>query len=186
MKKLFLSVIFATLAFMVNAQLQVITVPNTNYPFYSDIIKFKNSDTYVGMYEITPIDNHINLSSTPKVLDEKLVQKNLLKSLNELRKQYGKKPLRLDPNISARLSKSVTNNTNIGPITWATYASFNSFNYVRNFQNKEQKFCDYLFDVMSITPELFLELIDTNAKTVGFYYDQNYSDKTFDFIISIN
>jgi hypothetical protein len=39
---------------------------------------------------------------------------------------------------------------------------------------------------MSITPELFLELIDTNAKTVGFYYNQNSIDKTFDFIISIN
>jgi hypothetical protein len=186
MTKLFLSVIFAVVSVIVNAQSQIITVPGTNYPFYSDIIKFKNSDKYEGMYDVTPIDNHVNLSSTPIVLNEKLVQQNLLSSLNTLRKQYGRKPLKLDPNISNRLGKSVTNNYSIGPITWSTYASFNSFNYVRNFQNREQKFCDYLFDVMSITPELFLELIDTNAKTVGFYYNQNSIDKTFDFIISIN
>jgi hypothetical protein len=186
MKNIFLFVVFAIVTFTVNTQSQIITIPGTDYPFYSDIIKFKNSDTYEGMYDVTPIDKHINLSSTPIVLNEKLVQQNLLSSLNTLRKQYGRKPLKLDPSISNRLGKSVTNNTSVGPITWATYASFNSFNYVRNFQNKEQKFCDYLFDIMSITPELFLELIDTNAKTVGFYYSQNYSDKTFDFIISIN
>lgn len=186
MTKLFLSVIFATLSVIVNAQSQIITVPGTDYPFYSDIIKFKTSDKYEGMYEVTPIDNHINLSSTPIVLNEKLVQQNLLKSLNELRKQYGKKPLKLDSSTSSRLSNSFTNNSSVGPITWSTYASFNSFNYVRNFQNKEEKFCDYLFDVMSITPELFFELIDTNAKTVGFYYNQNSIDETFDFVISIN
>jgi hypothetical protein len=184
MKNLILSAIFAVVAFTSNAQ-QIITVPSTQYPYYSDIIKFEQSTTYVGMLEITPIDKRINLSATPPVLNEKLVQQNLLNSLNILRKQYGKKPLKLNSNISARLKNAVINETSIGEITWTTYASFNSFNYVRNFQNKEEKFCDYLFDVMSVTPELFLELIDSNAKEVGFYYKQNSIDKTFDFIVYV-
>ena len=184
MKNLILSAIFAVVAFASNAQ-QIITVPGTQYPFYSDIIKFKQSETYDGFLEIYPIDKYVNLSSTPPVLNEKIIQQNLLKSLNALRKQYGKKPLKLNSTISSRLKSAVINETSIGEITWTTYASFNSFNYVRNFQNKEEKFCDYLFDVMSVTPELFLELIDSNAKEVGFYYNQNTSDKTYDFVISI-
>jgi hypothetical protein len=183
MKKLLISVIFTIVAFASNAQ--VITVPGTQYPFYSDIIKFEQSNTYVGMLEITPIDKYVKLSATPPVLNEKLVQQNLLKSLNVLRKQYGKKPLKLNSTISSRLKNAIVNETSTGEITWTTYASFNSFNYVRNFHNKEEKFCDYLFDVMSVTPELFLELINSNAKEVGFYYNQNSVDKTYDFVICI-
>jgi hypothetical protein len=184
MKNLFLSAIFAVVAFTSNAQ-QIITVPGTQYPFYSDIIKFEQSNTYVGMLEIAPIDKYVKLSATPLILNEKLVQQNLLKSLNVLRKQYGKKPLKLNSTISSRLKSAIINETSIGEITWTTYASFNSFNYVRNFQNKEEKFCDYLFDIMSVTPELFLELINSNAKEVGFYYNQNSVDKTYDFVICI-
>lgn len=183
MKKLFLSAIIAVVAFTSIAQ--VVTIPGTNYPFYSDIIKFKQSETYDGFLEIYPIDKYVSLTATPPVLNEKLVQQNLLKSLNALRKQYGRKPLKLNTSISSRLNTAMVTGNGIGEITWTTYASFNSFNYVRNFQNKEEKFCDYLFDVMSVTPELFLDLIDSNAKEVGFYYNHNTDDKTYDFVISI-
>ena len=162
---------------------QVVTVPGTDYPFYSDIIKFQDSDLY-GFTEIVSLNKHINWEVEPPVLNEILVQQNLLKSLNALRKQYGRKPLKLSNEISNNLKKSIETNSSI-IVTWATYGTFNEFNYVRQFENKEAKFCDYFFDVMSITSELFFELINSKATNVGFYYKHNKQDSTYDFAVYI-
>ena len=78
---------------------QVVMIPGTKYPFYSDIIKFTDgTDDDVaglgGVWEIVSLNKHINWDLIPIPLNEKLVQQNLLKSLNAFRKQYGKKPLK--------------------------------------------------------------------------------------------
>jgi len=181
MKKLavlFVASIVASISFT-----QVVMIPGTEYPFYSDIIKFQDSDLY-GLTEIVSVNKHINWNVAPPVLNEILIQQNLLKSINIVRKQYGKKPLKLNDEISNNLKKSFETNSSVIN-TWTTYGTFNEFNYVRQFENKEVKFCDYLFDVMSITPELFFELIDSKATIVGFYYKHNKQDTTYDFAVYI-
>jgi hypothetical protein len=181
MNNLILSTIFAVVAFTNNAQ--VLLIPGTQYPFYSDIIKFQESDLY-GLTEIVSVNKYINWNIAPPLLNEKLVQQNLLKSINIVRKQYGRKPLKLNSEISNNLKKSIETNSSIIN-TWTTYGTFGEFNYVRQFENKEAKFCDYLFDVMSITPELFNELINSKATSVGFYYKHNKQDTTYDFAVYI-
>jgi hypothetical protein len=165
------------------ASSQVVTVPGTDYPFYSDIIKFQDSELN-DLIEIVSVNKYINWDLIPIPLNEKLVQQNLLKSLNALRKQYGRKPLKLSNEISNNLKKSIETNSSI-IVTWTTYGTFNEFNYVHQFKNKEAKFCDYLFDVMSITSELFFELINSNATNVGFYYKHNEQDSTYTFAVYI-
>jgi len=162
---------------------QVVTVPGTDYPFYSDIIKFQDSELN-NFIDIVPVNKYINWSVAPPVLNEILVQQNLLKSLNSLRKQYGRKPLKLNSEISNNLKKSIETNSSI-IVTWTAYGTFNDFNYVHQFENKEAKFCDYLFDVMSITSELFFELINSKATNVGFYYKHNKQDTTYTFAVYI-
>lgn len=163
---------------------QIIKVPGTQYPFYSDIIKFQDSE-YNGMLEILPISKYTNLQSTPPVLDSKLIQKNMIVSINTFRKEYGKKPLKLNNQISKSLTNSIQNQQPIDGITWSTNGFFYEFNYVKQFQNKELKFCDFFFDLMSTDSDLFFELINSNATEFGFYYHQSNEEKTYDFAIYI-
>ena len=63
---------------------QVITVPGTEYPYYSDIIKFQDTDfTMLGgeseFLEIVPKDNTIDLTAKDIILNETLVSNNILK-----------------------------------------------------------------------------------------------------------
>ncbi len=75
-------------------------IPGTKYPFYSDIIKFTDGDVNgLAAWEIVSLYKHIKWNPSPIPLNEKLVQQNLLKSLNAFRKQYGKKPLKLSSEI---------------------------------------------------------------------------------------
>ena len=66
---------------------QVVMIPGTKYPFYSDIITFTDgTDDKVaglgGVWEIVPLNKNIKWNPSPIPLNEKLVQQNLLKSLN--------------------------------------------------------------------------------------------------------
>ena len=168
---------------------QVVMIPGTKYPFYSDIIKFTDgTDDDVaglgGVWEIVSLNKHINWDLIPIPLNEKLVQQNLLKSLNALRKQYGIAPLKLSSEISNNLKYSVETQSNIID-TWGCYGFFNQFNIVQQFENREEKFCDYQFDVMSITPELFFTMINPKATIVGFYYKQNEQETSYIFKVYI-
>ena len=187
MKKLILSLIFAVVA--VISLSQTTMIPGTKYPFYSDIIKFTDgTDDDVaglgGVWEIVSLNKHINWDLIPIPLNEKLVQQNLLKSLNALRKQYGIAPLKLSSEISNNLKYSVETQSSIID-TWGCYGFFYQFNFVQQFENREEKFCDYQFDVMSITPELFFTMINPKATIVGFYYKQNEQETSYVFKVYI-
>lgn len=161
---------------------QVLMVPETNLPFYSDIIKFRDSDEYIGNWDILPINKSTNLELEPIIPNQNLIRKNMLKSINRLRAEYGRRPVKLSKEICDEMNK-VSEQNPINYITWTTYGFFTDFNYVRHFENKEEKFCDFLFDIMSVTPELFLELINKDATEMGFYYSQNEKDRTYEFNI---
>ena len=187
MKNLFLSAIFVLVA--VISLSQTTMIPGTKYPFYSDIITFTDgTDDKVaglgGVWEIVPLNKNIKWNPSPIPLNEKLVQQNLLKSLNAFRKQYGKKPLKLSSEISNDLKYSVETNSSIID-TWGCYGFFNDFNIVQQFENREEKFCDYQFDKMSITSELFFTMINSKATVVGFYYKQNKQESTYNFKVYI-
>jgi hypothetical protein len=183
MKNLFLSLIFALVA--VISLTQPILIPGTKYPFYSDIIKFTDGDVNgLPAWEIVSLNKHIKWNPSPVPLNEKLVQQNLLKSLNAFRKQYGKKPLKLSSEISNDLKYSVETNSSIID-TWGCYGYYNEFNIVQQFENREEKFCDYQFDVMSIGSELFFTMINSKATVVGFYYKQNKQESTYIFKVYI-
>jgi hypothetical protein len=172
------------LGFISNSFSQVIHVPGTHYPYYSDIIKFQDSKEFNGL-EILPADKNVNLQAKPIILNQELIRKNMIKSINAFRKQYGKKSLKLNDQISKNLSNSFRNQQPIDRITWSTIGFFNDFNYVRNFENKELKFCDLFFDLMSIDSDLFSELINSNATEFGFYYRQDREDTQYNFAIYI-
>ena len=184
MKNLILSAIFASVS--VISLSQPILIPGTKYPFYSDIITFIDSDINGGLpvWEIVPLNKNIKWNPSPIPLNEKLVQQNLLKSLNAFRKQYGKKPLKLSSEISNDLKYSVETNSSIID-TWGCYGFFNEFNIVQQFENREEKFCDYQFDVMSIGSELFFTMINSKATVVGFYYKHNKQESTYIFKVYI-
>ena len=183
MKNLFLSAIFALVA--VISLSQTTMIPGTKYPFYSDIITFTDGDVNgLAAWEIVPLNKNIKWNPRPIPLNEKLVQQNLLKSLNAFRKQYGKKPLKLSSEISNDLKYSVETNSSIID-TWGCYGFFNNFNIVQQFENREEKFCDYQFDVMSIGSELFFTMINSKATVVGFYYKQNKQESTYIFKVYI-
>jgi hypothetical protein len=109
----------------------------------------------------------------------------MLKSINRLRAEYGRRPVKLSKEICDEMKK-VSERNPINYITWATYGFYSDFNYVRHFENREEKFCDFLFDIMSVTPELFLELINKDATEMGFYYSQNEEDRTYGFNIFLH
>ena len=183
MKNLFLSAIFALVA--VISLSQTTMIPGTKYPFYSDIITFTDGDVNgLAAWEIVPLNKNIKWNPSPIPLNEKLVQQNLLKSLNAFRKQYGKKPLKLSSEISNDLKYSVETNSSIID-TWGCYGFFNDFNIVQQFENREEKFCDYQFDVMSIGSELFFTMINSKATVVGFYYKHNKQESTYIFKVYI-
>jgi len=183
MKNLILSAIFALVA--VISLSQITMIPGTKYPFYSDIIKFTDGDVNgLAAWEIVSLNKNIKWNPSPIPLNEKLVQQNLLKSLNAFRKQYGKKPLKLSSKISNDLKYSVETNSSIID-TWGCYGYFNEFNIVQQFENREEKFCDYQFDVMSIGSELFFTMINSKATVVGFYYKQNKQESTYNFNVYI-
>ena len=182
MKNLFLSVIFATIAFVSNAQ--VVTVPGSKYPFYSDIISFKQSE-YNDLIEIVPI-NKVDLNATPIVLNEGAVRANMVDAINRLRSQYGVKPLKYSKSLAASIHLWKTDGIPFdGPITYSEYSTFLSFNYVRNFSNKEEKFCDMIFDLQCYDEESLLQLINPNSTIIGFNYSQNPIDQTYSITISI-
>ena len=70
-------------------------------------------------------------------------------------------------------------------LTWSTYATFSDYNYVQNTKSKEARFCDFLMDNMSVTSDLFLELISEHVKEAGFYFKENPIDRTYDFAIYV-
>lgn len=172
------------LAFVSPAFNQHILIPGTNYPFLSEIITFKG-DTSDIFIQIFPVDSTIDLSAVPPVMDQEFIRKQLIYSLNSFRKKYGKKPLKYSLEISDNLAYVFENQAPISGLTWSTYATFMEYNYVRNFKNKEARFCDLLMDNMSVTAELFHELIKDNAKEAGFYFKQNPFDRTYDFAIYV-
>ena len=187
MKRLFLSVIFAVVAFASNSQ--VVTIPNTNYPFYSDVFKFEQSE-YENFLELVPLDRRIDLIAIPPVLNEGVVRSNMLAAVNRLRAQYGVKPIKYSKTLSADVNAYVTYGkpstlNGYGVLTRTEYGTFQTFNYVRNFQNKEAKFCDMLLDESSLDEDTFLQLINPKATVIGFCYTQDNTDKTYDFNLCI-
>lgn len=187
MKRLFLSAIFASITFITNAQ--VVTIPGTNYPFYSDVFKFEQSE-YENFLELVPLDKRIDLTATPPVLNEGIIRANMVDAINRLRAQYGVKPIKynktLSADINAYISYGIPSALNgYGVLTRTEYGTFQTFNYVRNFQNKEAKFCDMLLDEASLNEDTFLQLINPKATVIGFCYSQNLSDRTYEFSLCI-
>jgi hypothetical protein len=187
MKKLFLSAIFAITSFTSNSQ--VVFIPETNYPFYSDVFRFEQSE-YENFLELVPLDKRINLAATPIILNEGVVRANMIDAINRLRAQYGVKPIKYNKTLSADINAYVTRGipatlNGAGVLTRTEYGTFQTFNYVRNFQNKEAKFCDMLLDEASLNKDTFLQLINPKATIVGFCYSQNIQDKTYEFNLCI-
>lgn len=157
-------------------------ISGTKYPFLSEIIKIKG-DTSDFFIEVTPFDTTINLAAEPPILDQELICNYLIYSLNSFRRKYGKKPLQLSIEISENLRYVFEEKASITGLTWSTYATFSDYNYVQNTKSKEARFCDFLMDIMSVTSELFLELISEHVKEAGFYFKENLEDHTYEYAI---
>ena len=181
MKRIIFLVI--TLVILFNVYSQTLNTPNLQTRFKSDIITYVYSDDW---FDIIPLQEDKSAPITEYGLNYQLFVENILVSINNFRREYGLDMLTLSDEISNYLTVSNLNGLPLSEgFTWGTYGVFAEYGYVSHFENKELKFSDYLFDVMSLDDDLFNDLINPLAKTIGVFFSQNYSDKTYDFMVLV-
>jgi hypothetical protein len=161
-------------------------VIDTNYPWYTDIIKYleptgegKNVIT-ASSYEIVPIDETVDFSKQLVFLNDDRLRFIFPAALNKMRKEYGKKELKHDHKICERIANSYENNL---PETeynsYALYIPAYYANIINKFEDKERAFCDYMIDLATVMDVNFYKLTNAKATKFGFYLkrdqDNNYS-----------
>lgn len=152
--------------------------------FNSDIITYRLNG--YGEVEMVPLKENYNSPLVQNGLNETPVIKSITTSVNNFRKEFGLTPLTFSQDISNYLTSSNINGLPLSRgFTWGTYGGFSEYGFISHFENKELKFCDYLLDFMSLDDDLFSDLTDSNSKSIGIYFSQNHSDKTYDFMILI-
>ncbi len=161
-------------------------VIDTNYPWYTDIIKYleptgegKNVIT-VSSYEIVPIDETVDFSKQLVILNDDRLRFIFPEAMNKMRNEYGRKKLKHDHKLCEQIAHTYENNL---PETeynlYALYIPAYYANIINNFDDKEMAFCDYLIDVATVMDVNFYSLTNAKATKFGFYLkrdqDNNYS-----------
>lgn len=176
-----ISLIFVFLLSLVNVFSQ--TSIETNSQFKSDLIKFEVVDSM--WIRITPIHDVVDSVLINEGLNQDEVSSNVITVLNQLRKEYGSNELTLSQNISDELSGSFEYGLPLDGITWSSIGFFNEYNYISIFENRELAFLRYELDVMCIDKDLFAEIINPNATQVGFYFNQNVEEQSYELAIYV-
>ena len=152
--------------------------------FKSDIITYVDNGDWA--IKIIPLQEDKTSPITEYGLNQQLVIESVLTSINNLRSENGVSELTFSNEISDYLTTSNLNDLPLSQgFTWGTYGLFSEYGFIAHFENKELKFCDYLLDVMSLDSDLFSDLTNPSSKTVGVFFSQNYSDKTYNFMILV-
>ena len=187
MKKLVL--LFSLIANASIAQYQ--NVIDTDYPWYSNIIKYKtptgNGDDIITAtsYEIVPVAKNIDFSKQLVFLDDDRVRFIFPNALNKMRKEYGKKQLKHDHSICESIMHCQAND--LPEVYVATYSLFLPAYYANiiiNFKDKESAFCDYLIDLATVMDVNFYQLTDSNATKFGYYLQQD-AGNSYRFILVV-
>ena len=176
-------VLCVSLLMVLNSFGQTLNIPGTNYPFNSDIITYVVTDSF--SYDIVPLNNDSLTVQGP--LDEDKFNQIVVTSVNKFRNEYGLGDLVLNKTICDELKNSILYGDVLNGFPWSIYSLFNTYGYVSHFENKEEKFCDYLLDLMSlgIGSGLNGEIMKPESKEFGYYFRQKEEDESVDFIIYI-
>lgn len=187
MKKL--ALLFVLISSTTVAQYQ--NVIDTDYPWYSDIIKYKLPDAnsmggISSLIEVVPKTDSIDFTERLVFLDENQVRSEFGNALNEMRARYNKSTLKYNDTISQNLKYSYENE--IAADYASTYVLFESAEYqniVIHFKNKERAYCNYFIDLATMTDTDFFEMTAASATEYGFYFDDTNFDGFYTFIVVI-
>jgi hypothetical protein len=187
MKRLFVAISLITF----NATAQYQNVIDADYPWYSDIIKYKLPDAnstggISSLIEVVPKTDSIDFTERLVFLDEILVRLEFGNALNEMRARYNKSTLKYNDTISQNLKYSYENE--IAADYASTYVLFESVEYqniVMHFENKERAYCNYFIDLATMTDTDFFEMTAASATEYGFYFDDTNFDGFYTFIVVI-
>lgn len=161
-------------------------VINTDYPWYSNIIKYKvptnqgTNSIIATSYEIVPVAKNIDFSKQLVFLNDDRLRTVFPKALNKMRKEYGKSELKHDHTICESIAHTYENNLpEMYPSAYSSYTPAYYANIINQFEDKEIAFCDYLIDLATVMDVNFYKLVDSNTTKFGFYLkrdlDNNYS-----------
>jgi hypothetical protein len=167
------------------------TVIDTDYPWYSNIIKYK-TPTGIGdniitatSYEIVPVAKNIDFSKQRVFLDDDRMRFVFPEALNKMRKEYNKSKLKHNHTICESIAHCYENQLpEAYPSTYHYAMPAYYGNIVMNFKDKESAICDMFIDFATLTSDDFLEMTDSNAKEFGYYIKKD-SNNYYQFIIVI-
>ena len=187
MKKLmFLSSLY--IASFSYAQYQ--NVINTDYPWYSDIIKYTLPDSDAkdflsSLIEVVAI-NETDYTERKVFLNEDSVRMNFGTALNEMRAQYNRQPLKHNDSISQSIKRTFETELPAEfPDTYYLLEPVLYQNIVMHFDNKEKAYCDYVIDLATMTDTDFFEMTDSTASEYGFYFDDTVYEGAYAVIIVV-
>ena len=184
-----LALLFVLITYYSHAQYQ--TVIDTDYPWYSDIIKYKApsgedvNSIIATSYEIVPISKNIDFSKQHVFLNDDRLRVVFPAALNKMRNEYDKNELKHDHTICENIAHTCENNLpETYPSAYSSYIPSYYANIIINFKDKEKAFCDYLIDLATVMDVNFYKLVDSKATKFGFYLKQDL-DNNYSFIIVV-
>ena len=162
---------------------QGVTVIDTDIPFYGELIAYDpNPITILGgldLIEITHIDTTIDFTKETTLSASK-IRVQILPALNRARAKYDLPPLKLDRNISEKLERiwakpiedlhKALSMARFTDLPLDVYGFSYSFNVVSSFENKEEKFADYLVELLYINEVGYDRIMNPDAKVAGIFY----------------
>lgn len=178
--------VFVLISNVVISQQQ--TVVGTDIPWHSDIIKYtlpdpNAKDFLSSLIEVVAIDE-IDYSERLVFLNEDSVRKNFGTSLNEMRAQYNRNPLKHNDSISQSIKRTFENELPAEfPDTYYDLQPVLYQNIVMHFDNKEKAYCDYVIDLATMTDTSFFKMTDSTASEYGFYFDDTVYEGAYAVII---
>lgn len=167
------------------------TVIGTDYPWYSDILKYKtpslqgNNPIISSSYKLLPINEDIDFTKQVVFLDENRLRSELPAAVNRMRVEYGRKELKHNHKICERIAYCYENGLPAEyPSTYRDVMPEYYGNIVMHFKDRERAICDMFMDLATLTSDDFFEMTDPNAKEFGYYLKKD-SDDLYQFIIVI-
>lgn len=176
-----LNLLFLTLT--LNLFAQPLTIVGTDVPYESEFITFEKVDSF--LIEITLLNEDLNSPEVTYGINELVVMDSLLSVINKYRVKHGSSELTFSTQIYYDLRGSTLFGFPSNGVTWSLYGTFSNYGVLSQFNNKEVKFCQYLIDMMTISEEQYLDLINPNVTEVGFYFTENLEESTYDFSIHL-
>ena len=174
---------FLFLVLTLNLYSQPLMIVGTNVPYESEFITFKDIDSL--WIEVSLLNVDTNASEVTYGINELVVMDSLLSVINKYRVKHGSTELTFNKQIYYDLRGSMLFGFPSSGVTWSLYGTFSNYGVLSQFNNKEVKFCQYLIDMMTISEEQYLDLINPNVTEVGFYFTENIDELTYDFSIHL-